>query len=202
MPIVQEAFDIPANIAEKILTGEYKRIGGVIRYASGPNRGQIVKHLDSANINVVPKSFQFAKNNKKLLIIVGVGAAISTVSAGIYYKIKNTEPVVLKEFKVAFREYLNAIRTGELSEDIIDTMMLSLENLKSHKNYEKFQIQLSAEELNTVVCKVHEYTIKLVTDNNVELENKDQFVDRADKGSIIALETYLNLQKNIFTTAA
>lgn len=39
MPIVQEVFDIPANIVAKILTGEYRRIGGVVRHAVGPNKG-------------------------------------------------------------------------------------------------------------------------------------------------------------------
>lgn len=209
MPIVQEAFDIPANIAAKILTGEYRRIGGVVRHAIGPNKGQIVKHLDPVNLKVAQeaqgvaaKALQFAKNNKKALIVVGIGTGIAAAGAGIYYKVKNTEPIVLKEFKVAFREYLNAIRTGKLSEEIIDNMMLSLESLKSHKDYEKFQIQLSAEDLNTIVCKVYEYTKKLAEDNDIELDSNDQFEDKKDEDTIVALEHYLNLQKYIFNAAA
>lgn len=209
MPIVQEAFDIPANIAAKILTGEYRRIGGVVRHAIGPNKGQIVKHLDPVNLKVAQeaqgvaaKALQFAKNNKKALIVVGIGTGIAAAGAGIYYKVKNTEPIVLKEFKVAFREYLNAIRTGKLSEEIIDNMMLSLESLKSHKDYEKFQIQLSAEDLNTIVCKVYEYTKKLAEDNDIELDSNDQFEDKKDEDTIVALEHYLKLQKYIFNAAA
>lgn len=209
MPVIQEAFDVPANIATKILTGEYRRIGGVVRHAVGPNKGQIVKHLKPIDLKPVQeaqgaaaKVLQFAKNNKKALILVGVGTGIAAAGAGIYYKIKNTEPVVLKEFKIAFREYLNAIRAAKLSEDIIDTMMLSLENLKSHKDYEKFRIQLSAEDLNTIVCKVFEYTKKLASDNNVELANNDQFGDTSDSDTIIALERYLNMQKHIFCAVA
>ncbi len=209
MPVVQEAFDIPISIAEKILTGEYRRIGGVVRHAIGPNKGQIVKHLKPVELKVTQdaqsvsaKALQFARNNKKVLIVVGVGAGIAVAGAGVYYKIKNTEPAVLKEFKVAFREYLNAIRVGKLSEEIIDAMMLSLENLKSHKDYEKLQIQLSAEDLNTIVCKVYEYTKKLAEDNDIELDSKNQFEDTTDTDTIIALEHYLNLQKNIFSAAA
>lgn len=209
MPVVQEAFDIPISIAEKILTGEYRRIGGVVRHAIGPNKGQIVKHLKPVELKVTQdaqsvsaKALQFARNNKKVLIVVGVGAGIAVAGAGVYYKIKNTEPAVLKEFKVAFREYLNAIRVGKLSEEIIDAMMLSLENLKSHKDYEKLQIQLSAEDLNTIVCKVYEYTKKLAEDNDIELDSKNQFEDTTDTDTITALEHYLNLQKNIFSAAA
>ena len=93
MPIVQEAFDIPANIAAKILTGEYRRIGGVVRHAIGPNKGQIVKHLEPVNLKVAQeaqgvaaKALQFAKNNKKTLIVVGIGTGIAAAGAGIYHR--------------------------------------------------------------------------------------------------------------------
>ena len=46
MAIVQEVFDIPDDIMLKLLTGEYRRIGGIVRYAVGTKKGQIVKHLD------------------------------------------------------------------------------------------------------------------------------------------------------------
>jgi len=209
MPIVQEAFDIPGDIAMKILTGEYKRVGGVVRHAIGSNKGQIVKHLNPVDLKVakdaqgvVSKALHFAKNNKKTLIIFAVCTSIGTVGAGIYYKIKNTEPVVIKEFKKEFSEYLNAIRTAKLSEDIIDAMQLSLKNLKSNKDYEKFQIQLSSKDLDTITSRLFEYTKKLAADNNIELDNNNQFGDTLDSDKIIIFEHYLNLQKKIFRTVA
>ena len=42
MSIVQVTFDIPRDIEAKIITGEYKIIGGIVRRAVGPNRGKIV----------------------------------------------------------------------------------------------------------------------------------------------------------------
>ena len=72
MAVVQEAFDIPDNIMTGLLTGEYRRIGGVVRYAIGPNKGQIVKHLDPVDIKpaeqakgIAQKAAQFAKNIKR-----------------------------------------------------------------------------------------------------------------------------------------
>ena len=41
MAIIQEAFDIPADIMTKILTGEYRRIGGIVRYADGRRRDRL-----------------------------------------------------------------------------------------------------------------------------------------------------------------
>lgn len=45
MAIAQDAFFIPDDIATGLATGIYRRIGSVVRWATGPNKGQIVKHL-------------------------------------------------------------------------------------------------------------------------------------------------------------
>lgn len=209
MPVVQEALYIPDSISMKILTGEYIRIGGVVRHAIGPNKGRIVTFLDPVDLkvpqeaqDVASKALQFTNNNKKALILVGIGTGIVAASTGIYYKIKNTESLVLKEFKSVFKEYLNAIRDAKFSEDIIDTMLLSLEHLKEHKDYKKFQIQLSPEDLDIIVCKVFEYTKKLAADNDVKLDGNEKLDHTSDSDTIIALERYLNLQKHIFSVAA
>lgn len=70
MPIIQEAFDIPNDIMTKLLTGEYRRIGGIIRYATGPNKGQIVKHLEPIDL----KPAQQAQS---------IGAKVYSLSSGI-----------------------------------------------------------------------------------------------------------------------
>lgn len=89
MAIVQEIFDIPEDIMIKLNTKEYRRIGGVVRYACGPKKGQIVKHLEPVNLKealdvqgIGVKAIQFAKNNKKA-IIVGIGTGIAVTVAGI-----------------------------------------------------------------------------------------------------------------------
>lgn len=206
MAIVQEAFDIPADIMTKLLTGEYRRIGGVVRYAVGPNKGQIIKHLKPVDLKAAEqvqgigaKALQFAENNKKALIIVGIGTGIAVVGAGIYHKVKNREPEVVTEFRVALKEYINAIRTGKLDMDVINNLMTALEELKKHKDYEKISIQLSTEELDVLVNRIYEYTIKLAKDNSVELTGEEQ---GASGSAIINLQKYLNTQKRIFETAA
>jgi len=51
-----------------------------MEYATGPNKGQIVKYLKPVRMEVAQqaqrlgaKVIQLAKNNKKALIIVGIG---------------------------------------------------------------------------------------------------------------------------------
>ena len=154
MAIVQEAFDIPDDILTGLATGLYRRIGSVIRYASGPQKGQIVKHLKPVDIktaeeamSIGEKALRFVKVHKKGALITIV--ATTTVSAGalIYNKVKNHEPKIVAEFREALRVYIDAVRDGNMDINKIDKLMAALDKLKSHKDYEKISIQLTTEEL-------------------------------------------------------
>ncbi|MDJ0304680.1 hypothetical protein [Dehalobacter sp.] len=209
MAIVQEAFDIPTDIMTRILTGEYRRIGGVVRYAVGPQKGQIVKHLKPIDLPAAEqvqglgaKALHFAKNNKKVLIIVGAGAGAVALGTGIYYKIKTHEPAVVAEFRASLKAYINALREGKLDVDEINALMRSLEELKKHKDYKKISIQLSTEELGVLVNRIYEYTIKLAKDNSVELTDEERSADQEKNNAILNLQRYLKTQKRIFETAA
>lgn len=209
MAIVQEAFDIPADIMTKILTGEYRRIGGVVRHAVGPHKGQIVKHLKPVKLvaeeqaqSLGAKAFQFAKNNHKALIIVGIGSGVAAAGAGVYYIVKNHESKVVTEFRTSLRAYTNAIRKGNLTLAEINNLMTSLEELKMHKDYEKISIKLSAEDLNLLVNRIYEYTLKLAQDNSINLTDGDFGAEQSSDNAIINLQRYLKTQKRIFEEAA
>lgn len=208
MTIVQEAYDLTDDIRTKILTGEYRRIGSIIRYATGPKKGRIVKHLEPVHMesaqqaqSLVAKGIQFTKNNKKALIIVGISAGIFTAGVGIYHKIKNHDPEVVTKFRESLKNYINGIRKGNLSVDTIEDLMICLENLKKHKDYEKINIQLSTEELDILVNRIFEYTEKLAKDNSIEL-TEDELNAQISDSTILNLQRYLKAQKRIFEIAA
>ncbi|PKM85866.1 MAG: hypothetical protein CVU87_14165 [Firmicutes bacterium HGW-Firmicutes-12] len=208
MAIVQDAYDLTDDILTKILTGEYRRIGSVIRYATGPNNGQIVKHLNPVRMEVAQqtqglgaKAIQFAKANKKTLIIVGISTGLAAAGVGIYYTIKNHEPEVVTKFRASLKTYINGIRKGNLNVDLINGLMTCLENVKKHKNYKKISIQLSTEELDFLVSRIFEYTEKLAKDNSFEL-TEDELNAQISDGTILNLQRYLKAQKRIFETAA
>ena len=206
MAIVQEAFDIPDDIMTKILIGEYRRIGGIVRYAVGPKKGQIVKHLDPVDLKVAEqakgigaKMLQFAKQNKKGLVVGGAIAGAAAAGGCLYYKVKTHEPAVVKKFRVALRTYIEEIRKGNLEIATIDDLMTALNDLKKHKDYEKYKITLSTEDLDTLVNRIYEYTLKLAANNKVELTEEE--LSRSDN-SILNLQSYLRTQKRIFKEAA
>ena len=210
MPVVQDAFYIPDDIATGLATGLYRRIGSVVRYAVGPNKGQIVKHLKPIDLKVAEeaqgigvKALQFVKDHKKVTIITVAAAAIVGTGAFVYSKVKNHEPKVVTEFRTALRVYIDAIREGNMDIDIINNTMDALEELKQHKNYEKISIQLATEDLEVLVGRVYEYTIKLAKDNDVELPEDELRASHAKTvGTIINLQNYLKAQKRIFEATA
>jgi len=206
MAVIQEAFDIPADIMTKLLTGEYRRIGGVVRYAVGPHKGQIVKHLKPVDMKAAEQAqgvgaqiMKFAKKNKKGLIIGAAVAGAATVGGIIYHKVKNREPAVVAQFRAALRTYIDEIRKGNLELETIETLMAALDKLKAHKDYEQFKIELSTEDLDVLVSRIYDYTIRLAENNQVELTEQER--SKTDN-SIINLQNYLRTQKRVFEEAA
>ena len=208
MAVVQDAFFIPDDIATGLATGLYRRIGSVVRYATGPNKGRIVKHLDPVNLKAAEqaqgigvKALQFAKQHKKGTIITVVSAVAIGTGVVIYNKMKNREPKVLTKFRVALRAYTEAIRKGNMDIDKINDLMGCLGALKEYKDYDKISIQLTTEELEVLVGRIYDYTVKLAKDNDVELSD-EELVQKNKSDTIINLETYLKVQKRIFSAVA
>ena len=206
MAIAQDAFFIPDDIATGLATGIYRRIGSVVRWATGPNKGQIVKHLNPIDLpaaeqvqDVGAKALQFVKQHKKGTIIVVAGAAAVGAGAWIYNKVKSHEPKVVTEFRTSLKRYIDAIRKGEMDIDKINNLMSSLDALKVDKNYSKISIQLTSEELDVLVGRIYEYTLKLASDNEIEIASDDL---EEEKDVINNLQSYLEVQRRIFAEAA
>lgn len=210
MAIAQDAFFIPDDIATGLATGLYRRIGSVVRYATGPNKGQIVKHLKPVNLKATEqaqgvgvKALQFLKQHKKGTIITMVSAAVVGTGLFVYNKVKNHEPKVVTEFRASLRIYIDAIRKGDMDIEKIDNLMSDLEALKSHKDYDKISIQLTTEDLTILVSRIYEYTVKLAKDNKVELTEEELNIsEKNNTDTIINLQNYLKAQKRIFEEVA
>ena len=70
-----------------------------------------------------------------------------------------------------------------------------IEELRQNKNYKKIEIELRTEELNVLVDRIYEYTIKLASDNNVKL-TADEI--SSTNNAIVNLQRNLETQKYIF----
>lgn len=204
MAIVQDAFFISEDIETGLATGLYRRNGSVVRYARGPQKGQIVKHLNSVNRkatgqlhNIWVKAPQLVRQHKKgIITVAGIGLVVGLAA---YNKVKNRELKVLTEFRESLRVYIDAIRNGNMDLDKINDLMNCLRSLKAHKDYAEISIKLTTEELEVLVGRIYEYTIKLAKDNSVELSDAELGrLGNDNVDTIINLETYLSAQKRIF----
>lgn len=206
MPVIQETFFIPDDIMTKILTGEYIRTGGIIRYATGPNKGRIVKHLDPIELKEIEqtkslwgKAVQFAKTNKKALIIGGIIAGAFAAGTYFYVKLKKSEAEEVKNFRIRLKAYIDELRSGTLQLTSIENLLTAVNELKKLKSLSDIKVEFSLEELHVLVRQIHDYTIQFAKINNYSISDKDNL--ECDD-SIENLRNYLTIQKCVFEYAA
>ena len=205
MAIAQDVYFIPDDIVTGLATGIYQRIGSVVRWSTGPNKGQIVKHLKPIDIpeaeqvqGVGAKALEFVNQHKKGIIVVASAVAVCA-GTWVCNNVKKHEPKVVTEFRVGLKSYIDAIRKGDMDIDKINNLMSSLEALKADKNYLKISIKLTSEELDILVGRIYEYTLKLASDNEIEIAADDL---EEEKDVIKNLQSYLNVQRRIFAEGA
>ncbi len=192
MAIIQEAFDIPNDIAIGLASGLYRRIGGVVRYAVGEHKGQIVKHLkpvalpkgQDAALTVAEKAIQLGRRHKKLMVGAVVVASVAAAGGGIYASVTAHKR---NKFQKTFKMYLDAIRTGDLRVEVIEDLESALSGMKT--------VNMKASELSLLVCHIRDYTMKLAENNNVDVEIRET------NTPIIDLNQYLEMQKRILMSA-
>lgn len=90
---------------------------------------------------------------------------------------------------------------GNMDIDKINDLMECLGALKEYKDYDKISIQLTTEELEVLVGRIYDYTVKLAKDNDVELSD-EELLQKNNSDTIINLEMYLKAQKRIFSAVA
>ena len=206
MPIIQEAFNIPDDIAKGLITGQLKRFGGVVRYAVGSNKGRIAKHLDPVNIpdngdskGLLQNVSGFIKGHKKITF----GALVTVAGIGICYYVKNKEPRVVRSFRQSLRIYLDSVKTGNVDAICIQDLLNSLDAMKLHKEYKEICVKLTAEEMGELVNLICEYTIDLAGKNGVDISENELLVPENQFDAVVVeLQRCLETQKKVFDEAA
>ncbi|MBT2655356.1 hypothetical protein J7E81_08915 [Bacillus sp. ISL-18] len=191
MAIFQESFFIPDEIMKKVITGDYKIFGGEVRN----NKGQIVKLLRP--VSKLEATLYYGWKYRKPLFMVGK-LGMAGVKSYIKSK-KKQEPDVVVKFREALKVYLNAVRKGALTMEIISYVMEHLGELKMHPNFEEINI---VQELAVLLNRIFEYTKKLAADNAIELTSLEKETPSQSENPIINLQRYLETQKRIFELAS
>ena len=210
MPIVQVPFEVPPEIMNGILAGKYNMFGGVVRQAMGANKGQIVKHLKPVGKDAVDKAknvgvrvAELVKERPKIAIVGGVviaaGAGAFAIGKKVSQRIKKREQDAVKRFEKVFKVYLNAMKDGNMTLEIIENVINALSELKKSGKGNEFSFKMTASELEVLINNINEYTFELAKQNDVTLFEEEQ--NHYD-GTIIGIMPFLDAQKRIFETVA
>ena len=89
---------------------------------------------------------RFAQKNKKALVIRTASVGVVTMSAVVYQKIKNHELEIVSKYQEDLKTYLDAIQKRTFNLDIINNLIVILDAMKKHKEYEKIKIELTTED--------------------------------------------------------
>lgn len=209
MAIIQVPLEIPDEIYARVLSGEYERLGGVVR----SHGGQLVKLLDDAlpiaDAQEAAKA-SIAKvmdNRRGVGIALGVVAVAATVGGAAYRGKRKTKaaqlvlPTCVEDYGNSLAAYIEAARHGRLDAEIIDRLIADLDAVKAESNGGTSTIEFSPEQSETLVEIVAGHTKNLAEANERELSNLPQPAD-PQGATVIDLRPYLEAQRDLFSEAA
>lgn len=208
MPVIQVAYEIPEATYAGLLTGQLKRFGSVVR----DHRG-IIGHLDEVPISEQDYGssrlpiVKVLKNHKNIAIGIGVVTVVAVAGGLVLGAMKssknkkNAEPKMPKcvvDFNNSLCVYLEAVRNGNLDIETIRGLISDLGDVKENYYSGKINIDFSTGQLNTLMDLIFNYTRKLAEANSVEFNGLEEPISASADNTIVNLQHYLEVQKQIF----
>lgn len=209
MAVEQVPLEIPDEIFARLLTGEYLRVGGVVR----DQAGRLVKLLDDASPIDEAQEAAKAGIGKALSnrTVVGIGLGIVAVAAtagGAAYRAKRKTkaaqlelPTSVENYSDSLLAYLEAARRGNLDAEIIDRLIADLDAVKAEVDNGTNTIEIRPEQSDTLVGLVAGHTRKLAEANEREMSSLPEAAN-TQGATIIDLRPYLEAQRDIFSQTA
>lgn len=209
MATIQPRLNLPPEFERSLASGELRRDGGVLRRVKDGTIALILK--DEAprkeaeemveHIVVKASASTFIKNHKVAVISGGV-ILIVLIGSGVYlYRRKRKKERALQadtEFRdTKFRDalicYLSAAVAGQLTAEIIEKLIFTLDALDCEGSQNQVQIEFASKDLQNLVKCILGHTSALAAANNYELDTS------CDSGrcTIINLRNHLKEQKKI-----
>lgn len=191
MAIVQAKIKVPNNLMPDIVCGKLNLMGLV--KASDSKR--IIKHLEIISLKD-EKSAVAAQVGLSLLV---VGAITTMAFAGVHlFQFFSRKKI--NDFKVKLNNYVQAVNEQQLTERIIDELLISMGNLLK-KSKRAVVLKLSTDDLIALINCLCDYTNELAAANSIDLSNED-LNSKTNADIFVKFKRNLLVQKNIFQQAA
>lgn len=201
MPIVQVNLAVSDDIYKNVMAGTFQ-IAGLIK----DNKNIIRKHLPVVADTVKNKeALKALKSIKVIAIVATVATAVGAGAIYVIHRIKETKAEEKHEcvakFQKALQEYLEVAKIGAITITAVDNLLTALKEVENSKAGDAIMLSIPAYQLNELINSIFEYTKCLAAANAFKAKDL-KAPKRSSKNSIVSLQTYLEIQKQIIERAA
>ena len=201
MPIV----NVNLLVDEKTYAGVKAGVLELCGMAKNVDNKRVAKHIpavaDAAKEGAV-KAIDFIREHKKGAIVIGgvliVGGAITGTVGYIATRDQRKRE---KQFAKNLQIYLDAAQEGNLTIEILDALIDSLNALSKDNPSKTVDLKITAFQFSDLIRIIFDYTIRLAEANNIDpaLISKPKMLK---KKTYLDLQYYLDMQKSIFEQVA
>ena len=201
MPVV----NVNLLVDEKTYAGVKAGVLELCGMAKNVDNKRVAKHIpavaDAAKEGAV-KAIDFIREHKKGAIVIGgvliVGGAITGTVGYIATRDQRKRE---KQFAKNLQIYLVAAQEGNLTIEILDALIDSLNALSKDNPSKTVDLKITAFQFSDLIRSIFDYTIRLAEANNIDpaLISKPKMLK---KKTYLDLQYYLDMQKSIFEQVA
>lgn len=201
MPVV----NVNLLVDEKTYAGVKAGVLELCGMAKNVDNKRVAKHIpavaDAAKEGAV-KAIDFIREHKKGAIVIGgvliVGGAITGTVGYIATRDQRKRE---KQFAKNLQIYLDAAQEGNLTIEILDALIDSLNALSKDDPSKTVDLKITASQFSDLIRSIFDYTIRLAEANNIDpaLISKPKMLK---KKTYLDLQYYLDMQKSIFEQVA
>lgn len=201
MPVV----NVNLLVDEKTYAGVKAGVLELCGMAKNVDNKRVAKHIpavaDAAKEGAV-KAIDFIREHKKGAIVIGgvliVGGAITGTVGYIATRDQRKRE---KQFAKNLQIYLDAAQEGNLTIEILDALIDSLNALSKDNPSKTVDLKITASQFSDLIRSIFDYTIRLAEANNINpaLISKPKIFK---KKTYLDLQYYLDMQKSIFEQVA
>ena len=144
----------------------------------------------------------------RLPILIGLGVVVVASGIAVWAADRKNQratsevPDWVLEYNAALGSYLEAVRNGALDEPTLNRLISAVDVVKEKSDADKISVEISTEQVGTLVDLIADYTSRLADANSIHLGELPEPATDAAQSPIVELRNYLGRQKQIFDSVA
>lgn len=201
MPVVPVNLVLDEKTYAGVLSGALE-LGGLVK---DKELKRVRKHLPTVVTETksgVAKAVAVVKDHKGAAIGVGIGAAVLAAGVGaITFFTQKDKRKAEKQFSKSLHIYLQAAQKGEITIEIVESLITDLDAVSEFNENKEIPLKLTTKELTTLFYSIYDFTKRLAEANHISVDEL-KAPKRFKKNTVIDLQNYLKIQKEILEKAA